>query len=943
MGTNQKIIIRNLIIACLFSIVSNTYASNNDYVINMAGRWQVSLDSADIGIKENWGQKQFSQSIQLPGTTDEAGLGLSNALKPLLVKPQVLFLTRKHKFIGPVWYARELDIPASWKNKTTIIKLERVLWETQLWVDGKEFPLKQEGLVSPHYFDVTGLLKPGKHRIVFRIDNRKKYDISVPGANSPLGLAHAYTDDTQTVWNGIIGDMNCCAYDKVRITDFQIYPDPERKVAKVKIVLDKSDSKMFSGDLNMQVKSLKGDVVLPMQKIKLKFDTKSTVIELTLKMGDSVKLWSEMSPYMYKATAIVTGKNVQSMECRNFGMRKLTNKNTALQLNGNNIFLRGTLECCIFPLTGHPPMNHAEWNRVFATARQWGLNHIRFHSWCPPRYAFEVADSMGFYVQVELPLWSLKVNQDTATNRFLHQEAERIIKEYGNHPSFCFWSLGNELQKDFVYLNSFVDKLKKEDPRHLYTNTSYTFEPGHGAWPESNDDYYITQSTKLGWVRGQGVFGTESPCFNKDYSASTNGLPVPLITHEIGQYSVYPNIKEIEKYKGVLDPLNFKAVKEDLIKKGLLNKASDYTLASGKLASILYKEEIERALKSKNISGYQLLDLHDFPGQGTALVGLLDAFWDSKGIIEAREFREFASPVVPLVRFTKPVFKTNEICDVNVEIANYSGNDFKAVVEWRLSDNKGADILFGEFPAKELLNGSNTKIGDFQCKFDKIEAATQLKLSVNIKGTDYHNHWNIWVYPSNLAIGNEKVVYTRSYLEAEKALKTGKTVLYNPDWRKLKGIEGKFLPVFWSPVHFPKQAATMGVLCDPKHPALTNFPTEMHSDWQWWDLNTNSVTLSLDSIPEVTPIVEMVDNWINNRRLSLVFEAKCGTGKLLYTSIDLNSNIENRPQAKQLLFSLIKYMNSSEFAPKESLNFEVLKQFERDRIFDKKETPTDIY
>ena len=943
MGTNQKVILRNILIACLLSIALNTYASNNDYVINLAGRWQVRIDSADLCIRESWGQKQFSQSIQLPGTTDEAGLGFPNVLKPILVKPQVLFLTRKHKFIGPVWYARELNIPASWKNKTTIIKLERVLWETQLWVDGKEFPIKQESLVSPHYFDVTGLLKPGKHRIVLRVDNRKKYDISVAGANSPLGLAHAYTDDTQTIWNGIIGEMNCSAYDKVRINDFQIYPDPERKVAKVKIVLEKSDSKMFRGDLNIQIKSLKEAVILPSQKITVEFNTKTKEIELTLKLGDNVKSWSEMSPYMYKAIATVTGKNVQSMECRNFGMRKLTNKNTALQLNGNNIFLRGTLECCIFPQTGHPPMNRSGWEKVFKTARQWGLNHIRFHSWCPPRYAFEVADSLGFYVQVELPLWSLKVNQDTATNRFLYQEAEHIIKEYGNHPSFCFWSLGNELQKDFVYLNQFVDKLKKEDPRHLYTNTSYTFEPGHGTWPESNDDYYISQSTKLGWVRGQGVFGTESPSFNKDYSASTSGLPVALITHEVGQYSVYPNIKEIEKYKGVLDPLNFKAIKEDLVKKGLLHKAADYTLASGKLASILYKEEIERALKSKNISGYQLLDLHDFPGQGTALVGLLDAFWDSKGIIEAQEFREFASPVVPLIRFSKPVFKTDEICDVNVEIANYSGKDFNGVVEWNLSDNKGENISVGEFPTKEISNGKNTQIGDFQCKFDKIKVATQLKLSVNIKGSDYQNHWNIWVYPANLAIDNVKVVYTRSYLEAEKALKAGKTVLYNPDWRKLKGIEGKFLPVFWSPVHFPKQAATMGVLCDPTHSALSNFPTAMHSDWQWWDLNTNSVTLSLDSIPKVTPIVEMVDNWINNRRLALVFEAKCGAGKLLYTSIDLNSNIENRPQAKQLLFSLIKYMNSSEFAPKEPLNFEVLKQFERDSVLDKKETPTDIY
>ncbi len=625
--------------------------------IDLSGTWQIALDSTDSGINEKWFNTDFRQNISLPGTTDIAGLGTPNKLKPALDKPQVLFLTRKHKYIGAAWYTREIEIPTSWKNKSVQIMFERVLWESRLWINDVEVPAKQESLVTPHFFDISDFVKVGKNKISVRIDNRKKYDISVPGGNSPLGLAHAYTEDTQTIWSGIIGKMTCTATDRVCISDVQLYPDVDKKTVKVVVKLDKKDSKSFSGKMKLQVKAVDGSTKLPLFTQKIKFNEKNKTIETVYAMGENPKLWNEFQPFLYFAEVSVEGnKTVNSTE-RNFGMRKLTNKNAAFQLNDANIFLRGTLECAIFPLTGHPPMRRAEWTKVFGTAREWGLNHLRFHSWCPPAAAFEVADSMGFYLQVELPLWSLTVNKDSATNRFLYDEADRMIREYGNHPSFCFWSIGNELQPDFNYLNAFVDRLKALDSRHLYTNTSYTFEKGHGVWSEPNDDFYISQMTKKGWVRGQGVFGSESPAFNKDYSAATEGLTVPLVTHEIGQYSVYPQLNEITKYTGVLDPLNFKAIKADLEQRNLIAKAPDYTLASGKLAAVLYKEEIERALKTQRISGFQLLDLHDFPGQGTALVGLLDAFWDSKGLIAAEKFREFCAPIVPLARFAKAIYK----------------------------------------------------------------------------------------------------------------------------------------------------------------------------------------------------------------------------------------------------------------------------------------------
>lgn len=587
-------------------------------------------------------------------------------------------------------------------------------------------------------------------------------------------------------------------------------------------------------------------------------------------------------------------------------------------------------------------MDKKGWEKVFTTARAWGLNHLRFHSWCPPEAAFDVADEMGFYLQVELPVWVLNIGKDKNVTDFLYKEAQHMIDEYGNHPSFCMWSMGNELQGDMALLTEMVKNIKDKDSRHLYTSTSFTFEKGYGVMPESQDDFFITQWTNNGWVRGQGVFNSESPTFNKDYKTALKGFTVPLITHEIGQYSVYPKIDEIAKYTGVLEPLNFISVKEDLEKKGLLNKAADFTKASGKLAVILYKEEIERAMKTDGISGFQLLDLHDFPGQGTALVGLLDAFWDSKDLISAADFRQFSAPVVPLLRFLKATYINNESFVATLDVSNFSGSILSnQELEWSILD--GTTLIASGVATKTITSGYNSELVAINESLQKITKATKLTVKIHIKGTDYKNQWNIWVYPANLKINYGDVVYTRSLEEAYKLLKDGRKVLLNPDWKKIKGIEGKFVPVFWSPVHFPKQAGTMGLLCNPMHNVFADFPTDMNTDWQWWDLNVNSTTLIVDSIKGGNPLVEMVDNFANNRKLASLFEGSIGSGKLVLASFDLANDLEKRPVAKQMLISILNYMNSDLFKPTTITNPDSLKLIlseEKDKTAEK---PTSIY
>ncbi len=852
-------------------------------MLDLSGRWSVVA-----------GQER--STIMLPNTLDGANIGQENQLLPQLQKPQLSRLTRKHSYIGIAIYQREVAIPQSLAGKPLQLSFERVMWRSRLAIDGQDLGQMQESLVSPHIFYIEKGLSEGKHLLTLTIDNQQQHDISVDH------LAHSYTNDTQIMWNGVLGEMKLCA--APIISEVQVYPDIDRHEIQIKVV----------GTADVRF-ALDGNAVSPLRRA-------DGMYVLTV---NDMRLWSEFSPHLHTLSVSAFGQT----KTVSFGMRKFSAEGNRLLINNHPTFLRGTLECCIFPLTGTPPMDERGWMKVFTTAREYGLNHLRFHSWCPPEAAFRVADKMGFYCQVELPNWSLTVNKDSATARFLYDEFDRIVRHYGNHPSLCIISCGNELQPDFDFLNKLTHYMKSCDSRHLYLTSTFTFEKGHGRHQEPEDDIFVTQWTDHGWVRGQGVFDEHVPDFKSDYRDAAKDITVPLISHEIGQYSVYPNIREIEKYTGVLDPLNFKAIRDDLRRKGLLHRADDYLQASGRFAAILYKEEIERALKTPQQSGFQLLDLHDFPGQGTALVGLLDAFWDSKGLIQPQRFREFCAPVVPLAQFEKAVWSAQERFTATIDVADYSETPKEKEFCWQLTDEAGR--VYAEGDGRQV-----------DVALDRVEKAQRLELLVTIKDTPWRNRWNIWVYPEVEIPQDRHLLVTADISQALSALKKGKKVLFSPKTATVKGLEGKFLPVFWSPVHFPKQAGTMGLLCNPRHPALSDFPTDMHSDWQWWNLVKRSRVMVLDSLPPMNPIVESVDNFVNNRRLALVIEAQVGKGRLIFSAIDLLTDSQ-LPEIRQLRYSLTKYMLGHEFHPTTTLTPTQLRCLLQEEGTEQKTGATSIY
>lgn len=867
--------------------------------INLVGEWHARLSDAQ------------EQIVRLPGTLDMAGVGKPNTLKAAMEKPQLLRLTRKVNYIGPCTYVREIAIPRNMSGQPLRLAMERVLWKSSLKIDGKPVADENTSLNSPHSFVVPPLTE-GKHSFEITVDNRPQLDISFSN------LCHSYTDDTQTIWNGVLGDFTLSVIPEIELQKPEVYPDITTGSVTLKLPVTNRTGKKKNENITFTITEKATGRITGSLTQKHAITPGASEISAVINL-DSCTLWNEFTPVLYRLDI----KAGNTSATTTFGMREVASAGKSILVNGQKVFLRGTLDCCVFPLTGMPPTDRDGWIKEMQTLKDWGFNHIRFHSWCPPEAAFEVADSLGLYLQTELPVWSLKIGDDPRVAEFMNDEFINMTEAYGNHPSWIMTTCGNELQHDFNTLNSLVEKMKTRDSRRLYAATSFTFEKGHGGHAEPYDQFLVTQWTDDGWVRGQGVFESEEPSFNKNYSVSMNCTTVPLISHEIGQYAVFPDMKEIDKYTGVLDPLNFKAISNDMAGKELLDRADAYTDATCRFAKLLYKEEIERALKTPGFSGFQLLGIQDFPGQGTALVGLINAFWEVKGPVAGTEFAEFNSPLVPLAAFGKAVYTPSDTLCADILLANFSGQDItEKQIGWTLSQDNGR-VRSGAVGASLVRQGEVGNVARIEVPFASFHTPAKLTLTLQVEGTAHKNHWNVWLYPQSATADKGSVTVTSDFQTAATTLRDGGKVLYLPEQSEINGIESKFLPVFWSPVHFPKQAGGMGILTDPAHPALKGFPNDGHSDWQWWRPVKNATVMNLDSIADINsgspidPIVTVIDNFYRNRKLGYLFEAKCGRGTVVVSSINLN--VES-PEMKSMLKGILDYMNSTEFTPEKEIS-----------------------
>ena len=941
-------------------------AARGQQRVDLAGKWEFQIDRNGT-MKSG---DRFGDQIQLPGSMPQRLKGDKPTVKtvwtgslydssyfhnPYMRQYQTeenfklpFFLTPERHYEGVAWYRRKVSVPAEMKGQRIVLYLEQPHIISTLFVNGKEVG-SRNSLSVAHEYDVTDFVTPGQTATVaIRIDNdHRKVGV---GQDS-----HSVTDQTQGNWNGIAGRMELYSTPQVYADRVDVFPEIASNKARVEVTIVRR-----KGNLCREVELAcgvrdngeNGTNLAQKKVVALKGDT--TRISMDYRMPDGTQLWDEFNPALYQMLVSVkekgTGKKAHE-RTETFGMRSVRTQGKDIVVNGRLTLLRGTVENCCFPMTGYAPADKAEWLRIFRKCKEYGLNHMRFHSYCPPEAAFEAADEVGFYLQPEGPSWpnhGVKLGNGMMIDQYLMEETKRIVKAYGNHPSFTMLACGNEPAGGWVkWVSNFVDYWKKTDSRRIYTGASVG---GSWAWQPRNE-YHV----KAG-ARGLDSWKNHAPESTENFLQKIDTVSQPFVSHETGQWCVFPDFEEINQYEGAVNKAkNFEIFRDILENKGMGQMARKFLASSGKTQVMCYKAEIERTLRTPHYAGFQLLGLNDYSGQGSALVGPLNVFWREKGYVDGEEWREFCSPVTLLAELPKFVYWDDEDLPIGIELSNYGSKELnEAWLELSADYGDGNPRLMKALMINAPLGLTKIATSVFGLG-EGIGKAKKVRLLATLKTGEEEiltqNHWDIHVFPRQAPeMKADKDIYiakTGMHKEVTEQLRAGKKVLllaggkwspaFEGDTGHMsygEGITQQFTPVFWNTSWFKmKPPHTTGMYINQEHPIFRYFPTEDWADMQWYSLMNRQPVMLMDNFPkEFMPIVQPIDTWFLSRKLGMLFEAEVEGGRLMVSTMPYDN--QNDPAQVYMTQAILRYMASPEFRPTQKIGVDVIRQLFTDKTPD---------
>lgn len=850
--------------------------------IDLSGQWRVKLDAE----KQETMPQAYPETMMLPGTTSAAGLGMPNPAK------ERGCLTDAYRFEGAVWFMRTFTA-GDWTGEQTMLTLERTR-KTTVYLDGRPIG-HQESLCTPHRYFLPPV-HAGEHTLVIRVDN----------TDYPTRGGHLTSPDTQSNWNGITGEISLTVAHTL-LTDLTVCPDLRRGCLRV------------HGHIIGAPDGVAG-IVLPGQMEHL-LPYRRGVLDGECPLKGNEAFWDEAHPEIHTISIDLDGDVYETT----FGLRDVRTVGRRLLINGRETFLRGKVDNLLYPKTGYTPTDVASWMTILGIAKEYGINHYRYHTACPPDAAFTAADLLGVYMAPELPFWGTVAEEgeegyDERERDFLFQEGFRILREYGHHPSFLWLSLGNELWGSKDVLNRMMRAYREADDTKLYSSGANNYQ----FVPDVLDEENVFVGVRLGrerLIRGsyamcdapQGIVQTTAPESVSNYDASivpeTLGqsgeagkvqiqygtgvkevdaqsadalIPdVPVISHEVGQYVFYPDFSEIPHYTGPLKPRNIEAMRENLERAGLYGEHEAFFRQTGHLAVDCYKREIETLLRSREVSGFQLLDLQDYTGQGTALVGVLNAMMENKGLISAEEWREFCAGTVVLGEFASFTGMMGEDIRFDVQISECDPEKQHTCIRCTLMDGErelyACDVTPGARQGR--LTDAVSVTFPAECYRDAMqERITGLTVVLTLAdGT--RNHYPIWLIPPvDIRITREGIEKDgRMVAFVSAAEKTDGAAIVVPSAEGQ--LPAEYCTDFWCYPMFrsisesmgkPVPVGTMGLSIDTASPLLKRFAQEDYTTPAWYAILQTAHVQRLPA--DIHPAVQMIDNTERCARLGILYQ-----------------------------------------------------------------------
>ena len=864
----------------------------------------------------------------LPGTLDESGIGrpdnvhdqwqLADARAVGLWQEGdaiMTRLTRRYTYTGPAVFTRRLRW-APPAGKRIFLECERAR-QLALTVNGQAvLPRDAGSLVSPWVFEVTGLLT-GDDELALTCDN------SYPGWPAAAILrASAASDETQTNWNGVLGYLRLRIEEPAFIEAVHVYPHGD--TVDVHVRLDAA--RPAQSTLRLASPALAAAA-------ELRYDVpagRSELVQTGLALRGDVRRWDENEGNLYELTAAPDGGEGCTVR---FGVRDFAAAGGRLTLNGRPFFVRGEANCAVWPETGHPPMDADSWRRSLRTLRACGVNCVRFHSHCPPEAAFAAADELGLLLQPELSDWDAgDALTAPGSEAYYTAELRGLLAMLANHPSFVMLTLGNELHAGaagHAAMNRLLALARRLDGTRLYANGSNTHYGEQGT--DAASDFYTAmrwhgQDLRAAFDRMQGALNNAYPDLRTDYGPALAALrresAQPVFSFEVGQYQVLPDFGEIESFHGVTVPRNLQTLQARAAARGLAENWPARVAASGELALLCYRAEVEAALRTEGMSGISLLGLQDFPGQGTALVGMLNSHFAPKPFAFAApaRFAAFFRPVLPLVLLPRFTWTAGERLQAAVRLANHGKTALQGAARWTLCGE--GFFREGCFAPVSAPVGILTDLGTLDLPLPAFTEAKRLTLTVTFCG--HQNEYPLWVYPDEAPVCPAGVYECCTLDAAALAVLRGggRVYLAPPSTAEVLpgSVQAQFSSDFWSVACFPAQEGCMGQLIDAAHPLFKHFPTETHTDWQWWPMAGQR---AVPVPPGLRPIVTELDSYARLRPLAQLFECRCGGGRLLFSAFGLQ-DLQQYPEARALQSAVYRYLASDDFAPRQTLDVQTL-------------------
>ncbi len=882
--------------------------------LSLHGTWTVQVNGLE------------AQPVKIPGTLDESGIGfpdeggnqwhpentLGNEAEFSGQRRILTRLTRKVSYEGPASYSRTVTLAEDIRGSRVFLEVERSR-ELTLAVNRSVVSSVVPGTVStPHVFEVTGLLQPGENTVTLCCDNAYP---SWP--HDAIVFSSAATDETQTNWNGLIGEVRLRLEQPQFFSAARVYPS--ETTAEVVLTIDCATP--YAGTLRLRssafAQGVDRHVSLPAGIHALRF--------ADIPLSPDAKRWDEGQGNLHEMA--VEGDGLAELTVR-FGLRTFSAREGRLALNNRHFFLRSEANCCVFPETGHMPMDVASWKRILNMYRAYGVNSMRFHSHCPPEAAFAAADELGMMMQPELSHWNPRsAFEDEKSWAYYSLEMTQILLTYANHPSFVMMTWGNELQAGALghkRMALLLERARRLDPTRLYAQGSNNHLGRIGPDPAS--DFYTganvydtqmraTSANMRGYLNE--TYPDATAQFDPVVDVIREEFAGPVFSFEVGQYEVLPDFDEWEHHTGITRPDNYDHIRNRVMQAGWMADWKRRVAATGELSLLAYREEVESVLRSEKLSGISLLGLQDFPGQGTALVGMLNAHLQPKPFpfAQPERFRMFFSDVVPLALLEKYTFLSSKTLRAEIKLANYGKQSLNEPCVARLLDG---DAVLAEhsFPEQVYPCGKLLPVGDIAFPLETVEAPAQLRLTIAVG--DATNSYPVWVYPDRELTYPADVVATQSSAVAKEALEAGRKVFLTPSATEdnfPNAIKPQFTTDFWSVGTFAKQEGFMGLLMDPAHPVFAGFPTEPHSNWQWWPMCQGRAMV----LPQGTAsLVTALDCYARMRNMGMLVEGRVGKGQLLVSSMGLLDNLAY-PEVRALLQSILNYMASEAFKPEQDL------------------------